>query len=279
MRRLIPGVVLLISLAACGGAKGPPTEDEPQSTSTVSVAARGGSPGLGRQLVRTAQLQIAVPDTQRAVDSIRSTVASAGGYVEALDARQHDGLVHYHVSVRVPNDTLESTIASIRGLADAVDREVLQTEDVTDQLIDLGARLRTLGATEDELRSLLSESRARQQDAESIMAVYRQLTEIRSEIERLKAQEEALERKVALSTLDLRVSPSAAARPVVAQDWRPLDTARSSVAILVRGLQALIDVAIVLALAVMPLLVAVTLPVWLVVRAVRSRATSRPHRA
>lgn len=273
MRSLTLGFLVLISLAACGGAKRPPpqSEDTVGNTSPADAGESSGSPILQRQLVRTAELHISVPDTQEAVDSIRSTVVSAGGYVQALDARQHEGLVHFQLSVRVPNDTLESIIATIKNLADTVHREVMQTEDVTDQLVDLGARLRTLTATEEELRSLLSESRSRQQDVDAIMAVYRQLTEIRSEIERLQAQVENLEKKVALSTLELRVLPSAAARPVVAQGWRPLETARSSVAMLIRGLQGLVDVAIVLALAVLPLLAAVALPVWVVVRAIRSR--------
>jgi hypothetical protein len=103
------------------------------------------------------------------------------------------------------------------------------------------------------------------------MAVYRQLTEIRSQIERLQAQMETLEKKVALSTLSLRVSPSAAARPVVAKGWRPLETVRSSLAMLVRGLQRLVDIAIVLGIVVIPLFAAVGLPVWLAVRVVRSR--------
>jgi hypothetical protein len=272
IHRLILGF-LLLSLAACGGANHspPPSESTVGKASPAAAGERSGSPVLQRQLVRTAELHISVPNTQEAVDSIRSTVMSSGGYVQSLDARQDQGLVHFQLSVRVPNDTLESTIATIKGLADTVHREVLQTEDVTDRLVDLDARLRTLNATEEELRSLLSESRSRQQDVDAIMAVYRQLTEIRSEIERLQAQVETLEKRVALSTLDLQVLPSAAARPVVAQGWRPLETARSSLAMLVRGLQGLVDLAIVLALVVLPLLAAVALPVWLVVRAIRSR--------
>ena len=91
------------------------------------------------------------------------------------------------MTLRVPVERLEEALSAIRKLAGRVEREQQRVEDVTDRFVDLEARLRTLRATEAELQALLAESRQKARKVEEIMAVYRELTEIRSQIEYNKA--------------------------------------------------------------------------------------------
>lgn len=121
--------------------------------------------------------------------------------------------------------------------------------------------MRTLEATETELRALLAESRQRARKVDEIMAVYQQLIEIRSQIEQIRTQLNSFDKLAAFSTLNLELVPTEAAKPVVAGgDWRPGDTARSSARVLMAVLRGLTDTAIFFAI--------VLLPVGLVVLAV-----------
>jgi hypothetical protein len=142
----------------------------------------------------------------------------------------------------------------------------LRTKDVTDRVVDLDAQILTLVATEEELRALLAESRQQARDVEEIMAVYRELTSIRSKIEGLQAQLESLNSQVAFSRIDVGLRPTASSRPAIATGWRPADTARGSFRTLTRVLQALVDLGIFLVVVAVPVGTILVALAWLVRR-------------
>jgi hypothetical protein len=166
------------------------------------------------------------------------------------------------MTVRVPVERVDEVLAAIRGMAVRVNREQQQVEDVTDQYIDLDARMRTLEATEAELRAFLAESRQRGRKVAEIMEVYRELVEIRSQIEQIRTQLNSFDKLAALSTINLELVPTEAARPVAPGDrWRPGDRARSSARTLVAFLRWLLDFAIFAVIVLVPvgLVIAVVL--------------------
>lgn len=275
MNRLIVAgcIVLLAAAVACGRSDlfeaaqsesspvitvrryAPPAEAEPRSQGIAE-----------RRLIRIVDLELAVDDTEATAGRIRDLATSLGGYVGSTDARRRQGILSYSMTIHVPADELESAIARIKELASIVDREHLRTEDVTDRIIDLDARLRTLRATETELQALLEDSRASQHGLEDIMAVYRELTRIRSEIEQFLGQLESLEERVSLSTINLVLRPTEAARAVVAERWSPTDLARNSARSLISVLQALAGFAIFFVIVVLSVTVVVAIPVWGIAR-------------
>jgi hypothetical protein len=234
---------------------------------------------LQRKLVKTVDLELRVRDTEATATALRRLAESQGGYLAAMSASRRDDLLYYTLTLRVPVERLEVTVEQAKQSAERVEGEAIRTEDVTDRYVDLEARLRTLRATEDELRQLLAESRERARKVEEIMAVYQQLTEIRSNIEQIQGQLQALGALAALSTVNVELVPTEAARPIVREGWQPGTTARGAVRTLVKALQGLADVAIVLLIVGLPLLLAIVLPVWLVVRLLRRWASSRRRRS
>lgn len=270
MNRLIAAgcILLLAPVVACGRSDLFEGAEEPREAITIARYAPAREPGAPiqalaeRQLIRVVDLEIAVDDTEAAAERIRDLATSLGGYVGATDARRREGILSYSLTLNVPAGELDNAIARIKELAGTVDRERLRTEDVTDRVIDISARLRTLRATETELRALLEESRARQHGLEDIMAVYRESTRIRSEIEQYQAQLESLEERVSLSAINLELRPTEAARPVVADLWSPGDVARSSARSLIVVLQALAGFAIFFVIVVVPVALLVGVPAW-----------------
>ncbi|MCP4901106.1 MAG: DUF4349 domain-containing protein [bacterium] len=214
-----------------------------------------------RKLIRTVDLDLTVLDTEQSAHKVQSLADELGGYVSSFDANRHQGVLHYDITLRVPGESLDDALSRLRELAETVDREHLRTEDVTDRVIDLGARLRTLNATEVELQTLLAESRAQNRGVEEIMAIYRELTQIRSKIESFQGQLESLERRVAYSTVNVSLRPADSARPVVGESWSPIDTARGSVRALVRALQVFADLAIYVLIVLLPMVVLLTVAI------------------
>lgn len=231
--------------------------------------------GLSRKLLRTVDLQITVQATTAAADSLQRLAVRLGGYVGSVDGERAQDLMRYTITLRIPSERLDEAVAEAKRLAVRVEREQQKTEDVTDKYIDLDAHLRTLLDTEKELRGLLAESRRRQAKVEDIMAVYNQLTEIRTQIESIQGQLVALDKLAAFSTLDVTLLPAEAARPVVAQGWHPLDTVRRSARALIELMRDLADRAIFAAVFLLPILLLCLLLVWLLRRALR-RLRPRP---
>ncbi|MGH7551096.1 MAG: DUF4349 domain-containing protein, partial [Gemmatimonadota bacterium] len=127
-------------------------------------------------------------DTDHAAGEITALAERLGGYVGDLTARRRDSLLFYDLTIRVPTARYGEALAALKGLATRVDSESRSTEDVTDQIVDLDARLETLRGVETELRALLAESRRQGRDVAAIMEIYSQLTEIRTQIEQLDAR-------------------------------------------------------------------------------------------
>lgn len=283
MNRLIAAgcIVLLAAAVACGRAD--LTDEAAESRQAITIARYAPPPEAQlpsqalaqRKLIRIVDLELAVDDTEAAAGRIRDLATSLGGYVGSTDARRRQGILFYSITIHVPTADLEDAIARIKELASTVDREHLRTEDVTDRIIDLDARLRTLRATETELQALLGESRERQHDLDDIMAVYRELTRIRSEIEQFQVQLESLEKRVSLSTINLVLRPTEAARPVVANRWSLTDLARNSARSLIGVLQALAGFAIFFLIVVLPVTLIVGIPVWGIVRLWQSARVRR----
>jgi hypothetical protein len=223
------------------------------SETTVTRAGLTGVPSSTRSIVRRADLDLSVADTDEAAGRITALAERMGGYVDDLSARRRDELVFYELTIRVPTARFGEAMAELKDLASRVETETRSTEDVTDQVVDLEARLQTLRGVEAELRGLLADSRRQNRDVAAIMEIYRQLTEIRTQIEQLVARLANLERETALSAIRVTLSPDAAVRPILADDWRPGQTVREAFAMLVGVLQGLADVAIFTGVFLLPL--------------------------
>lgn len=198
-------------------------------------------PPQPRKLVRTVDLQLEVKESAAVARQIETLVARLGGYVSASNAQRQGELLTYTLTVRVPVDRYDQALAGIRGYAVRIDREHGQVEDVTDQYVDLDARRRTLEATETELRGLLAESRQRGRKVGEIMEVYQQLIGVRTQIEQIQGQMNAFDKQAALSTINVELVPTEAAKPVTDGAWQPSDTVRSSLRSLLGFLQWLLD--------------------------------------
>jgi hypothetical protein len=245
---------------------------EPAAPAAAGAGAPAASPGpaaaQGRKLIRTVELELAVKDTEAAARRVQEIVGTQGGFVESMGSQRTNDLMFYTMTLRLPNERLDVALAAIRELAVRVEREQLGTEDATSRYVDLQSQLRNLQTTEAELRELLAESREKGRKVADIMEVYRELTGIRGQIEMIQGQLQSIDRLAALSTLNLQLRPDVAARPIVQRDeWRPIETVRGSLRVLLSIVQFLVNAFIVAVLVVLP----IALPLWLLFRWLRRR--------
>lgn len=157
-----------------------------------------------RQLIYTATVELRVEDYDRARSRLTAAARERGGFVSDATERRHTAAGGNYttgsVTYRVPADEFESFLATVNETGTVVSSQQ-NTEDVTDRVVDLEARLRTLRAQRDRLRELYQQAN----DTDEVLAVERRLSDVQTEIERVQAQLATLERQVALSTVTVEI--------------------------------------------------------------------------
>ncbi len=272
-------------------ARGPASAEAAKLSSLGYVAAGGGggqpvTPAQSaprpspRKLIKTIEMAIEVRKPEEVSATLQTLAETLGGYVSGVGAnRLADGAMQVTLTLRIPVEKLDAARAEVKKLAVKVLSEQLHTEDVTDQLVDLDARLKTLKATEAELQALLAESRAKARKVEEIMAIFRELTEIRTQIEQIGAQVLELDRQVAYSTLQVQISPVSSARPVTGEGWQPGDRVRDSIRTLVSFLRGLGDFLIFALIVGLPVLGLLWFALFLLRKFWRRMRGKRPPKA
>lgn len=233
-----------------------------------------------RQVIRRASLELQASDTRETFDQITAMVESAGGFVANADVFPTSGdeqQPQVAMTLRVPVDQLNETISAIKDTVDEVVAESQAAEDVTEQFIDLEARLTNLEALETELRALLTEVRMQNDaDPEKILTVFNELSSVRGQIEEAQGRLDYLEDATALATLEIHLSPTPSAIPIVDEPWSPAETARDALRNLVTGLEGAADWAINLALYGLPMLLIILGPLAVIAVLVYRKWIRRP---
>jgi ribosomal protein S13 len=179
-------------------------------------ATETAAPVTERKIIRNAALTLettAPAEGQRKISSIAET---RGGFVVTSETRQQDyggdnsrSYELITVEVRVPAAQFDAALAEIRGVGSRVSTEKITGQDVTEEYIDLEARIRTQKALEEQFIEIMKRA-ARVSDA---LEVQRELAEVRTEIERLEGRRRFLENQSSLSTIKVTLQPPA---PLVA---------------------------------------------------------------
>jgi hypothetical protein len=189
-------VVLAVATVGSGCASGRHMESAALAAEGA-VAARGVSPDPdGRALVRTAQMQLDVPEVADAAGTVRGIVEAAGGHVVRNTATEGNA----SLVLRVPAVRLDDVMAQLGTLGRVTHREET-VRDVTEQVIDLDARLRNLRAVRDRLHAYLERS----QSVSEIVEVERELVRVQAEIDSLEGRLNHLRSSVEMAELHLRL--------------------------------------------------------------------------
>ena len=194
-RLLVVAVVLLVALAGCSGFGGSgngvqePADGNGNSAGGGDAAADAGSGGQQadqrgaqlqvqqRQLIRTGDIELRVNDTEAAGESVREIAAERDGFVAAsnreVNERHNETWRTERIVIRVPGESFDGAVAEVEALGEVRSSET-RTEDVTDRLVDIEARLENLRAERDRLRELYEQAN----ETDDVLAVQQELADV-----------------------------------------------------------------------------------------------------
>jgi hypothetical protein len=179
-------------------------DDEDDAASplrTVSDQAVGHA-AQDRVVVYTAELGLLVNEVATSRRSIEELAREMNGYVEQVN---NDGIM-----IRIPASRFDETMKRIEQLGGVTRRDV-KADDVTEEYVDLEARLKNAMLVRDRLKALLEKA----ENVKAALEVEKELSRIGEEIERLEGKLKYLKSRIAFSTITVtfeqmrRMAPTA----------------------------------------------------------------------
>jgi hypothetical protein len=197
-------VLLAVVISGCGGASsdrmlsvhkeaGPKAQAEQREPAEDKAA---------RKIIYTATLRIVVDDFAKAQERLAELVADHKGYVIQSETSGTPGTPRSgNWKVRVPVDQFELFRKATVHLGD-LDRSSVDSQDVTEEFYDLKARIKNREADEESLRKLYEKADGKM---ENILAVRRELQNVRLEIEREQGRLNLLHKLTEMTTLTVHL--------------------------------------------------------------------------
>ncbi len=264
-------------MSAGGGSKAR-NESQVQDVSLNQAAASQNVAAVSqRKIIRNATLSIEIDAPADGQRRIASIAEARGGFVVTSESRQQGGASSeskpYEVvtiEVRVPAAEFDAVVSEIHAVGGRVKEEKITGQDVTEEYIDLEARLRTKKALEAQFIEIMKSARK----VSDALEVQSEMAEVRTEIERLEGRRRFLENQSSLSTIKITLQPPA---PLISANTsgffhslrqafgEGLDVAAAITLGLIR-----------VAIALIPVLLLILLPIALAVRLLRRRSRRWP---
>ena len=247
----------------------------PESTSkSVSVDAQTSST-QERLIVRNGVLSIQVLDTKQTIDAISTLAVQYGGFVVSsttynqgsyyLEDETSQPLLSGDIVIRVNVENFDAAIQAIEEMTPDMTKNVSQKtitgEDITSDYVDSNAKLAALEETRDKLNEILGTAKT----AEETLLIYREITDVNSQIEVLKGQIKYMKDSALLSSISIHLDTI---RPtgISVKPWSLGETVSKAVQDLLDSLQGLGEFLIYFVISILPFLLLFGIPLFLLIR-------------
>ena len=260
-------------------------QDADQTTASGDVAMLNNQSGSIRMVIKDAEMELLVENTDRAIDQVTQLVADYGGYLISSQSWFDGEFKYAAIRLAVPSQAFETALTNLRHIGVKVVKETGSGQDVSSEYTDLQSRLTNLEATAARVREFLKAA----QTVEESLIVNQQLSELESQIEQIKGQMKYYEGRTAYSTITANLvpqrptpapSPTATptAIPTPKPGWNPANTFNNASGVLGALLRATVDLLIWLIVVFGPFALVLGLAFWLLARILRMRIRSQANR-
>jgi len=254
---------LPLAMDSVGAPEAPVVANSPGVTAT--------SLEFQQMVITNANLEIAVDDPGASMTAIRKMAADMGGftvssYIYKTYAPSGVEVPAATITVRVPAEKLNAALDQIKAMTGDPAKYTLtentSSQDVTQEYTDLKSRLRNL----EEANTKLSELYDTATKTEEALAIYQQKMQVTEQIEVIKGQMQYFEQSSAKSAITVQIVAKESIAPITIAGWQPAGVARDAVQALIDFGKGLVNFLIWLGILVIPVIVVIGLPIFLLVR-------------
>jgi hypothetical protein len=263
-RAVAISVLLLVAVlgAACSGATSSPaatagayaggaggTVDSVSASKGNIPTVQGSAPNQSgvaslaipdRDLIVTANIAMKSDDPWQTADGAKAIARRFGGSIVGLSESINNDRRTANLTMRVPSASFDDAINALKSLDGTVIQSSVDAKDVTDQLVDIDARLVALRAEETRYLQLFTSAKT----VDEMLKVQMALSQLRQQIEQLAAAQKSTKDRVAFSTISLSVASTAEPLPATPGKWDPARTFAVAIASFATLLRFMADLAI-----------------------------------
>ena len=185
-----------------------------------------------RMIIYNGHVSLETSRIEDTLAKIRTLAENYGGYVASSSRSSYGMQATAEIAIRVPKDKFRTALQEIEAYGKVLD-ENTSSEDITQQYIDLKARLGNLQKQEQRLLEILTMATT----VDDILKVEDELAKVRGDIESLQGQINYLEQNVEMSLISVSLIEPAPPFTPPGMNWgETLQTAIMGFFIVLRGL-------------------------------------------
>lgn len=258
----------------------PALEESYDSGSKVLAGVTSAEAPPTQMIMMNASLTIIVDEPASTLREIQNMAEKMGGFTVSSNLYRtwtpnNADLPQADLTIRVPAKRLTEAMENIKAMTDDpkkfVLRENISGQDVTKEFTDLNSRLRNL----QEADAKLSELYAQAETTEDALAIFTQKVQITEQIEVITGQIQYYEDSVSTSAISIQIQSKESIEPVTIGGWTPSAQVRNALQALINVGKGLVNVLIWMVILVVPILLVIGLPIYLLVRWLKRRNTAR----
>jgi hypothetical protein len=266
----------------CASERRAPLPAELKLPEATAAAAKAGMPTLeaasvvrpSRKIIRNAELTVEVDNPKNAEQAATAIAEKLGGFTVSSELHQYGeaeerSTLTIELVLRVPAEQFQQVLTQLRALSVRVSSEKITGQDVTEEFIDLEARIRTEKALEAQYLDILKDAKT----VKDALDVHAHLAEVREQIEKAEGRRHFLENQTSLSTVRLELRKFTP--EVSTSGFGFAASVRHAGGDLVRVSAGIVTGGIRVIGVMLPILVMLGLPAFFIVRTVRRRRRRR----
>lgn len=205
---LIIALAFISILGACGEAGNDNYNDDTVTAKSANSESLkdyaeedySDQPGIqNRQLIKSGSLQFETNNGEKTRETILNAIKTYKGLIVSDNTHDNEGEVEVHLSVQVPAKDFDALINAISDHAGELDYKNISISDVTEEYIDIQARISTKKQLEQRYLQILEKANTVQE----MLEVESQLGILRGDIESYEGRLNYIKSRVAFSTLDI----------------------------------------------------------------------------
>lgn len=198
-------VIPVAFLAMCSGNDSPVRQEMAVAESAVMDAKLISSNQqetisiTDRKLIKNGDLSFETNDVKKTKASVEAICKELNAYISNENQNNYGERLQYNQTIRVPADQFDALMQKLEAEAVKIESKNINTQDVTEEFIDVEARLKTKKELEARYREILKQAKT----VQDIVSIESQIAAVRAEIESMEGRLTYLKNQVAFSTLNV----------------------------------------------------------------------------
>lgn len=153
-----------------------------------------------RKIIKEGTITFQTTNAKQTQQLIAKTAVASNAYISEDEINDYGGeRTEHRVTVRIPAEKFDSFLATISASADNLDSKKVSAKDVTEEYVDIKARIKTKKELEARYAQLLQ----RAAKVSEVLEIEKEMGSLRAEIESIEGRLRYLKSQVAFSTLTI----------------------------------------------------------------------------